>query len=384
MKNKIIFGKPSISEYEIELIKKTYQSKWIGMGKKVKQFEYQFSKYKKSKYSISTSSCTDALTIVLKSLNLKKNDEVITSPMTFCATINSIINAGGKPILCDINPRTLNIDPDQLLKKINKKTKAIVVVHFAGLSCDLKKIKALCGNKIKIIEDCAHAIETKYDDIHSGNFSYAGCFSFYVNKNITTGEGGMITTNSKKLNHFAEIFRQNGMSKNAWKRYISKDSNHISYDVFYPGTKSNMTDVQATLGIQQLHSIRNFYSIREKLFKNYQKKLDKLPLIFQKFNSNKFNRHAYHLFVCVLDTKKTKKKILDLFKFLNKKRIGYGIHYRAINSMTYYKKKFRWNRKTAPIAFDYGNRIFSLPLYPSLTMNEQEYIIKNIKLFFEN
>ena len=200
MRKYITFGLPSIGKKEINFLKKTIDSRWIGSGPKTEIFEKKFKSYKKSRYSLSLNSCTAALHLSLISIGIKKGDEVITTPMTFCSTINSILLANGTPVLVDINPSTFNIDEKKIEKKITKKTKAMIVVHFAGLPCNMKPILKICKKyNIKLIEDCAHAIESKYDNKHVGNFGYAGCFSFYANKNITTGEGGMVITNNSNI-----------------------------------------------------------------------------------------------------------------------------------------------------------------------------------------
>ena len=196
----IVFGKPSIGQDELQSIKKVIQSKWVGTGPITKKFEDLFKKYKNSKNAVALNSCTAALHLSLIACGVKKGDEVITTPMTFASTINSIIHSGAKPVLADIEPDTFNIDPNQIIKKITKKTKALIVVHFAGLPCKMNEIKKIANkHNIKLIEDCAHAIETKYDGKHTGNFGDVGCFSFYSTKNLTTVEGGMITTNNKKI-----------------------------------------------------------------------------------------------------------------------------------------------------------------------------------------
>ena len=204
----ISFGKPFVDAKEINSVNKVIRSFWLGTGKVTQNFENRFSKLKKIKHAISVNSCTAALHLSLMSLNLKKNDEVITTPMTFASTINSIILTGAKPVLVDIRPDTLNINEKKIEKKINRRTKALLIVHFAGLPCDMKKIlKIVKKYKIKLIEDCAHAIETKYENKNVGSFGYSGCYSFYSNKNITTGEGGMFTCHNTKVAEKIKVMR---------------------------------------------------------------------------------------------------------------------------------------------------------------------------------
>lgn len=388
MKKKFItFGEPCLGKKETNILNKTFKSKWLGTGPLVKKFEKNFSSYKKIKYSLAVNSCTSALLLSLKLIGVKKGDEIITTPLTFCSTINSIIHSGAKPVLVDIDEKTLNIDPKLIKKKINKKTKAIIPVHFAGLPCSMDEIIKISSKyKIHLIEDCAHAIESKFKNKHVGSFGTTGCFSFYVNKNITTGEGGMLVTNNKKLSDYCETYRFSGMTKDAWKRYKPsskiKNKNHI-YDVVQAGFKFNMTDLQAGVGIEQLKKIDGYWNKRKNIFLNYKKNLVNLPIKFQEFNQN-IVKHAYHLFVMHIDNSKTNKTREQLIEYLKKNQIGFGIHYTSMTEMKYYKKKFKWKENTAPIAHNVGKNIISLPLYPHLKIKDYKFISQRIVDFFKD
>ena len=277
-KNYIPFGKPNIGNQEIQFVSKIIRSKWIGSGPITEEFERKFKKYKKSKYALSVNSCTAALHLSLIYCGIRYNDEVITTPMTFASTINSIMLTGAKPVLADIDPNTFNIDPREIEKKITKKTKAILIVHFAGLPCDMEKILKITKKyKLKLIEDCAHAIESKYKKRHVGNFGDAGCFSFYSTKNLTTGEGGMIVCNNKKISQKIRVARLHGLSKDAWKRYLPESVKNKKkfehYDVTEIGMKYNMIDINAAMGLIQLGKLENSWKKRKKIFdftkKNY-------------------------------------------------------------------------------------------------------------------
>ncbi len=385
LKNNIVFGEPCIDDNFYKHLNSNLNSKWIGTGPLSKEFEKKFSNYKKTKYSLSVNSCTSAIFLSLKSLNLKKNDEVITTPMTFCSTVNCIIHAGAKPILVDIKESTLNIDEDKIEEKINKNTKALLIVHFAGLPCNMTKIKNIVSRyNIKLIEDCAHAIESKYKGKEVGNFGYSGCYSFYVNKNITTCEGGMITTKNKNLYNSVVNNRLHGLSKDAWKRFFpTKQKKKIYfYDVLDAGYKFNMPDLNASIGLSQLKSIKQFWLKRKKIYETYVEKFTELPIKFQIFDVKEIT-HAYHLFLFHIDKKKTKLTREKLIQYLGKNKIGFGIHYRSINSMTYYKKKFSWSKKDAPIAFHVGENTISLPLYPHLSDKKVDYISNKVINFFK-
>ena len=387
MKKFITFGKPCIGKKEINLLKKTIDSKWIGSGPVTEKFEKSFRSYKKAKYCLSLNSCTAALHLSLVSLNLKTNDEVLTTPMTFCSTINSIVLANAKPVLVDINEETLNIDEKKIEEKITKKTKAIILVHFAGLACNMKPILKICKkHNIKIIEDCAHAIESKYFNKHVGNFGVSGCFSFYATKNITTGEGGMLITSNKKIYSRVRILRLHGLTKDAWTRYLPNSLSYKTkfqhYDVSEIGLKYNMIDLNASLGIPQLLNIEKSLIKRKKIYNFYLKNLKNLPIKFQKINPYP-NKFAYHLFLIIIDKSKTKKKRDNLINFLINNKIGVGVNYRTVTDMSIYKKNYKWNDHICPNAKKIGDNILSLPLYPSLKISELKYIVSKIDEFFK-
>ncbi len=385
----ISFGKPFVDAKEINSVNKVIRSFWLGTGKVTQNFENRFSKLKKIKHAISVNSCTAALHLSLMSLNLKKNDEVITTPMTFASTINSIILTGAKPVLVDIRPDTLNINEKKIEKKINRRTKALLIVHFAGLPCDMKKIlKIVKKYKIKLIEDCAHAIETKYENKNVGSFGYSGCYSFYSNKNITTGEGGMFTCHNTKVAEKIKVMRLHGMNRDAWKRYlpnsVKKNSPYQHYDILYTGLKYNMIDLNAAIGIEQLKKVNKMWLKRKNLYNRYLKNLKDLPICVQGTKDYNY-KHGYHLFLFYFDKRKIKKNIRDKFlRYLNKNNIGAGVNYRSITNMTNYKKIFKWKDNLCPISNSVGLNTVSLPLYPSLKRTEQDYIIKKVRFFFNN
>ena len=382
----IKFGIPNITKDEISATNKVLKSKWLTTGQDVVNFERNFKRYKKSKFGVGVSSCTDALFMSLLSLNLKKGDEVITSAMTFCSAVNVIENVGAQPVLVDIKSDSLNINPELIEKKITKKTKAIIIVHFAGMPCEMEKIlKIVKKYNIKLIEDCAHAIETKYKGLHVGNFGFTGCFSFYANKNITTaGEGGMILCKNKEYNDYFKKLSLHGMSKEAWKRFDLKKNYH-NYDLEFPGLKNNMTNMQAAMGIVQLNKIHKLWLLRKKIYLDYQGFFKNYDVGIQTFsNGFKDYKHAYHLFVLYFRNHKQKNTRNRLIDYLKKNNIGFGIHYRAINDLKFYKEKYKWNKDTAPNAFDIGSNIISLPLQPDLTKKEQKYILDKLRIFFSN
>ncbi len=381
MRKFITFGKPCYDKNDIKLVNEILKSKWIGTGKKTLEFENNFSNYKNIKYSLALNSCTAALHLSLLTLNIKKGDEVITTPLTFCSTINSILHVGAVPVLADIDENTLNIDPKKILKKINKKTKAIIVVHFAGLSCDMDEIlKISKKHSIRVIEDCAHAIETKYKNKQAGTLGDTGCFSFYSTKNITTSEGGMLTTKNKKLADRVKKLRLHGLSRDAWKRY-SNVGRYRTYDIYEPGFKYNLTNMNAALGINQLKKINFFWKKRKKIWDFYNSKLSDLPIKLPP-KIPKGYKHAYHLYTIIIDKSKTNKSREEAINYLQKNRIGIGIHYNSIQSFKYYKNKVKFSNAELKVSDSICKNIFSIPIYPDLKKVDQIYIIKKIKDFF--
>ena len=381
----ITFGKPFVGKEELDILAKVIKSKWIGTGPITQNFEEKFKKYKESKYAISVNSCTAAIHLSLITLGIKKGDEVITTPMTFASTINAIVLVGAKPILADINDKTFNIDPKNIEKKITKKTKAILIVHLAGLPCEVNKIKKIAKkNSLYLLEDCAHSIESKYNNRHTGTLGDMGCFSFYSTKNLTTAEGGMILCKKIKQSDRLKVLRLHGLARDAWQRYLPKKSKNNSkfnhYDVKEIGFKYNLTDLNSALGLAQLKKIDRNWLERKKIFQFYKEKLSDLPLDFQNFKTDvsKF-KHAYHL--CIIRLKK--ENIRDqLAIYLQKNNIGFGITYRSVTDMSVFRKKFNWNDKTCINSKNLGDNLISLPIYPGLTKSEQVYICKKLNDFF--
>ena len=382
MKKYITFGAPLIGNKEINSVTKCLKSGWIGTGPKAQEFEKKFSKYQKSKNSIAVNSCSAALHLSLKSLNLKKGDEVITSALTFCSTVNSIILSGAKPVLADVNFETQNIDPKEIVKKINKNTKAVIIVHFAGRPCNMYEIiKIVKKYKLILIEDCAHAIESEYNGKHCGTFGAYGCFSFYATKNLVTGEGGMITTNLDKNVKKLKQLALHGMSKDAWRRFSDKGYKH--YDVIDLGFKYNMTDIQASIGVEQLKRIDAFWKRREKIWNIYNDFFKDLNVVVPS-KVEKNTKHAYHLYT-ILINKKNNGMHRDVFlKKMHNAGIGTGVHYRSIPSHSFYKKKFGWNNKNFKNACQIGEQTVSIPLSTKLTNNDIHRITYEAKKILKN
>ncbi len=380
MKNRYIkFSEPLIGKEEIKSVEKVLKSGWLTTGLKTKDFENKFSKYKKAKYALALNSCTAALHLSLRLLNLKKNDEVITSALTFSSTINSIVISGAKPVLADVEFNSQNIDPEQIEKKINKKTKAILIVHFAGRPCNMDQImKIVKKYNLYLIEDCAHAIESKYKGKNVGTFGTFGCFSFYATKNLSIGEGGMLLTNEKKFYEKARILSLHGMDKAAWNRYGKNGYRH--YDVSEIGYKYNLMDLLSVIGIEQLKRLENNLKIRKKLWETYHKHFNSKTFDIPKLWDKKKIQHSYHLFNIYLNKKRDKISRDEAIIRLHKKKIGVGIHYRAIPDHSIYRKMFSWKIDDYPNAKKIGRGTLSLPLSPSLSIKELKRVINSINI----
>ena len=380
MKNRYIkFSEPLIGKEEIKSVEKVLKSGWLTTGLKTKDFENKFSKNKKAKYALALNSCTAALHLSLRLLNLKKNDEVITSALTFSSTINSIVISGAKPVLADVEFNSQNIDPEQIEKKINKKTKAILIVHFAGRPCNMDQImKIVKKYNLYLIEDCAHAIESKYKGKNVGTFGTFGCFSFYATKNLSIGEGGMLLTNEKKFYEKARILSLHGMDKAAWNRYGKNGYRH--YDVSEIGYKYNLMDLLSVIGIEQLKRLENNLKIRKKLWETYHKHFNSKTFDIPKLWDKKKIQHSYHLFNIYLNKKRDKISRDEAIIRLHKKKIGVGIHYRAIPDHSIYRKMFSWKIDDYPNAKKIGRGTLSLPLSPSLSIKELKRVINSINI----
>jgi dTDP-4-amino-4,6-dideoxygalactose transaminase len=373
----LIFGSPAIEEEEIIEVVSSMRSGWLGTGPRVAQFEDDFRVYKDSQFAIGVNSCTAALHLSMLASGLKKGDEVITSALTFCATINAIIHAGATPVLADVEPDTMNIDPEKIVKAITSKTKAILPVHFAGRPCNMDSIMAISRQyNLKIIEDCAHAIEAEYKGKKTGTFGNFGCFSFYVTKNIITGEGGMVITSDEEDAAHIKTLALHGMSKDAWKRFGDEGYKH--YYVMECGFKYNMMDLQAAIGIHQLKRIEKYWHKRQEIWHKYNNDFKGLPIILPNI-SEPDTRHAYHLYTILIDKEKTGISRDDFLTAITKENIGVGVHYLSIPEHPYYQKVFNWKPEDYPYAMHIGRQTVSLPISPRLTDKDITDVIGAVK-----
>ena len=376
------FALPYITKAEIKSVTETLKSGWLTTGPKSKAFEKAFGNYVNSKNAAALNSATGGLFLALAASGVKKNDNVITTPYTFCATYNVILENRANLILADIKEDDYNIDPVEIGKKSrNKKIKAIIPVHFAGLPCDMDEILALARKKRSlVIEDAAHAFSAQYKGKQIGDISGAAgdatVFSFYATKNITTGEGGMVTTRSKKLRDLIAVLGMHGISKDAWNRYSSKGSWY--YEVTHAGYKYNMMDLQAALGLEQLKKAEKLLEMREKIAATYAKILKdidgiSLPLTF------KNKRSAWHLFVLRINDKILKIGRNEFIEKLKENNIGASVHFIPAHLHSYYKKKFGFKPSDFPVSTKLYQESLSLPIYPKMSTVDINYVAHCVK-----
>lgn len=371
------FHKPWIGEEEKKELLDTLESGWLTKGPKTKAFEKQFAEFIGVPYAIATNSCTSALHLALVGIGIKPGDEIITTPITFAATVNVIEQCGAKPVFVDVEEDTLNINPELIEGVVSPKTKAIIPVHFAGQMCRMDQIRDIAQKyNMQIIEDAAHATEAVYLGKPPGHWSKMAAFSFYPTKNITTGEGGMLVTNDCNLAERLEILSVHGLSKDAWKRYGKDGSPH--WEVLEAGFKYHMSDLQASLGIHQLKKIDLFWKKRKDLVDVYNKELEHLEGI-NPLKIYSYGKHAHHLYVVRIDSKTLGITRDEFICCLQKKGIGAGIHFSAIHTHPYYKEKYKVPLGTFPVAEKAGDEVLSLPLYPLMSLEDATFVVKATK-----
>ncbi len=374
----LIFGSPQLERDEIDAVVRCLESGWIGTGPLVSRFEEDFCHYKSGwGYPVAVNSCTAALHLSLLAAGIGPGDEVITTPLTFCATANAIIHAGGTPVLADIDPRTMNIDPAAIESKITPATKAVVPVHFAGRPCDMDAIMALAGqHNLVVIEDCAHAIETTYHGRHAGTFGDFGCFSFYVTKNVVTGEGGLILARDDNAAGRLKTLALHGMSRDAWKRFGDEGFKH--YQVVECGFKYNMMDLQAAIGIHQLQRVEQNYLIRKAIWDRYQEAFADLP-VTRPADFEPDTRHALHLYTILVDSGQAGVSRDGFLARMTARGIGTGVHYLSLADHPYYQQTYGWSPDDVPCGTLVGRQTVSLPLSAKLNDDDVTRVIEAVR-----
>tara|TARA_B100001059_G_scaffold235762_1_gene282707 strand:+ start:28259 stop:29419 length:1161 start_codon:yes stop_codon:yes gene_type:complete len=376
----IPFSKVFIGENERKYLKDVLDSGWLTTGNKTLEFEKKFAKFVGVKYACAVSSCTAALHLAVEALGVKEYDKVLIPSMTFASTAEIVRYVQADIIPVDVEYGTNLITPS-ILKEVLKKhnnIKLLIVVHFAGQAAQMNEIINICNhNGIKVIEDAAHAFPSKYENKYIGNFSDITCFSFYANKTITTGEGGMLVTNNKDLYKRVKTMRLHGINRDVWDRFNSKVPSW-EYDVIDAGYKYNMPDLASAIGLGQLENAHVLRNKRQKAVEFYYKHLSGLSMIDLPICHTEFENHAWHLFSIVIN--KTSK--ISRNQFIEKmfeNRIGCSVHYKPIHQLTYYKERYKLVAKDYPNTQKTWEGNVSLPLYPSMSLDDLEYVVSIIK-----
>ena len=372
---KVPYFVPWINNEDKKNVQKSLEQRWLTNGPILKKFENKFEQYIGIKYSAGVGSATQALHLSMRALKIGPGDEVIVPTFTFAATANSVLYCGAKPIFTDIDNETFNISPEEIEKNISKKTKAIIVVHYGGQSCDMSKILTIAKkNKIKVIEDCAHALGATFKNKKCGSMGLAGCFSFYPTKIITTGEGGMITTNSKSMFDKVNILRSQGMSIQAKER---ETNSSWKYDIVDLGYNYRLDEIRASLGLSQFNRITKINQKRIRIAHKYNKLIKEIKGLSIPIRKDDRN-HIYHLYTIKIEKDYPITRD-QLFEKLAKKGIGTSVQYFPLHFMSLYKNKYKKKKNNFRIANELKEKILCLPIYPQMTDKEIQYVVSNLR-----
>jgi perosamine synthetase len=369
----IPFHKPYITEDEISGVLNALRSGWITMGPTTVEFEERFKEYIGSRNAVSMNSCTACLHLALKTIGLKEGDEVIVPAVTFTATAEVITYFNAIPVVADVEKETCNVDINEIEKKITKRTKAIIPVHYAGQPCDMDEILHIAkAYKLFVIEDAAHAIPASYKNKKIGTLGDMTCFSFYATKPLTTGEGGMVTTENDEWADKLRILRLHGISKDAWRRYTNEGSWY--YEVVDAGYKYNTTDIQASLGLAQLRKVDWMCKQRTEITEKYSEAFQSLPEVILPSLKND-RKSAWHLYVIKLNLEMLKIGRNQFIEELKEKGIVTSVHFIPLYRQPYYRDVFGYDAKEFPVSEWIYERIVSLPVYPGMSSDNKEYVI---------
>ncbi|GJL59421.1 MAG: spore coat protein [Nitrospirales bacterium] len=368
------FHVPDIGEEEIQSVVETLRSGWLTTGSKTKHFEAEFAQRVEARHAVALNSCTAALHLALEAVGVTEGDEVIVPTMTFAATAEVVHYLKAKPVLVDCRADTLNIDVAQIEKAISPRTKAIIPVHYAGQPCEMNRILEIARfHHLKVIEDAAHALPTRYRGRMVGSLGDITCFSFYSTKTITTGEGGMATTENAEWAERMRILSLHGISRDAVNRYTPEGTWY--YEICYPGYKYNLTDIAAALGIPQLHKCDRFGTIRQRYATLYNEGFKGIPEITVPHVADDVE-HAWHLYVIQLDLERLRIGRNEMIDLLKKQGIGTSVHFIPLHLHPYYRDNYGCLPINFPVASSVFERIISLPIYPKMTEMDIQYVIE--------
>ena len=372
------YHQPSLGAEEEAEVLDTLRSGWLTTGPKAKAFERALAEYVGARHAVAMNSCTAALHVALEAKGVGPGDEVITTPITFASTANVIVHRGARPVFVDVQPATATIDPAKIEAALTPRTKAIIPVHLAGYVCDMGTIDAIAQqHRVTVVEDAAHAIGATYaDGVRVGGSANPTCFSFYATKNITSGEGGALTTSDAELAERAAVMSLHGISRDAWKRYTCEGYRH--WDIVYPGYKYNMPDLQAAVALPQLEKIERFSVRRRELKRRLDAGLRPLPALAT-LAEPAGPGHAYHLYPVLLQTERLRADRDLVMNAIQAENIGVGVHFRAVHLHPYYSQRWGFGRGMFPHAEDYSDRTLSLPFYPKMTDQDADDVIAVVR-----
>lgn len=372
----LVFGQPLIEEAEIDEVVATMRSGWLGTGPRTKRFEDDFAAYKHVPEAVAVNSATAGIHLACIAAGLQPGDEVITTPLTFCATVNAVLHAGAQPVLADIDPETWNLDPAAVERAITPRTRALLPVHFAGRTCAMDALLEIARrHDLAIIEDCAHAIEAHDAGRPAGTLGDFGVFSFYSTKNVVTVEGGMVLARDPEKRERLRRLSLHGMSRHAWQRFSAAGFRH--YAVEEAGFKYNMTDMQAAMGIHQLARVERMWRRREAHWARYRRGLAGLPLTLPAPVAPQ-TRHAYHLFTILVNESAPLTRD-GLLAAMTARNIGVGVHYLSLPEHPFYQRTLGWRPESFPNAMRAGRQILSLPLTARMTEADVDDVIRALE-----
>ncbi|MEO6463419.1 MAG: DegT/DnrJ/EryC1/StrS family aminotransferase, partial [Candidatus Eisenbacteria bacterium] len=371
------FAVPSIGEEEIAAVVRCLRSGWLTTGPVVAEFESAFADYVGAKHALAVNSCTSALHLALEAVGVGPGDEVITSPMTFTATAAVIEHLGARPVLADCDPRTLNVDPAEVAAQVTARTKAVLPVHFAGQACDMDALQAIADEHgLALVEDAAHALPTRHAGRLVGTIGDVTAFSFYVTKTITTGEGGMITTERDDLADRMRVMRLHGMNKDAWKRYAKGGS--WSYDIVAPGFKYNLPDLLAAVGIPQLARSDQFRARRAAIARAFDLGLAGVPGVRTPVVADP-DGHAWHLYVIRIVAGELTIDRDAFIRELTERGIGVSVHFIPLHHHSYYRDRYGYAPADLPVANEAFGQILSLPIYPKMDDADVARVVQAVR-----
>ena len=371
------YALPALDEQEAQAVLEVLLSGWLTTGPKTKQFEEAFARYTGAAHAVAVNSCTAAMHLVLAAWGITQGDEVITTPLTFCATIEAIEYVGARPVLVDIDPATGNIAPNGIEQAITPRTRVLLPVHYGGLPCEMDAIMDIAArHNLRVLEDAAHAAGAAYKGRKIGAIGHATAFSFYANKNMTTGEGGMITTNDPDLADRCRILSLHGISRDAWKRYTAAGSWY--YEVTELGYKYNMPDVLAAIGLCQLHKLDALNARRQAIAQQYHRAFGEMDFL-EPFPPAvpDYSTHVWHLYTILLRLETLRIGRDQFIDELKARGIGVSVHYIPVHFHPHYQG-YGWRRGDFPHTEAYYARTISLPLYPSMTDADVSRVIETV------